>query len=52
VALGQARQAGGLVNRLKAAGLMLSNGLTFARLYLMRTQPNALPAKFRLEPAY
>jgi magnesium-protoporphyrin IX monomethyl ester (oxidative) cyclase len=52
VALGEARAAGGLGNRIKAAGLMLSNAVTFARLYLMRAERNELPADFRLQPTY
>jgi magnesium-protoporphyrin IX monomethyl ester (oxidative) cyclase len=52
VALGEARQRGGLLNKVRAAGLMLRNAAIFGRMYLMPTKPNELPAKFRLEPAY
>jgi len=52
VALGEARQKGGLGGRLRVAGLMLANAFTFARLYLMPVKPNPLPDHFRLQPTY
>ena len=52
VALAEARKRGGLAGKLRAAGLMLANAATFARLYLMPVKPNALPATFRLQPTY
>ena len=52
VALGRAREQGGLLGRLKAAGLMLANAATFVQLYLMPVKSNPLPANFRLQPIY
>jgi len=52
IAIGETRERGGFVNRVRRGGLMLGNALTFAQLYLMRAKPNVLPADVRLQPAY
>ncbi|MEL6257948.1 MAG: magnesium-protoporphyrin IX monomethyl ester (oxidative) cyclase [Pseudomonadota bacterium] len=41
-----------LWSRAKRTGLALSCGVSFARLFFLRTKPNKLPAKIRLQPAY
>jgi magnesium-protoporphyrin IX monomethyl ester (oxidative) cyclase len=42
----------GLFAHIKRGFLAVSNGLTFAQLYLLPVKPNTPPADFRLEPAY
>ncbi|MCA9736220.1 MAG: magnesium-protoporphyrin IX monomethyl ester (oxidative) cyclase [Gemmatimonadota bacterium] len=51
-AIQRTRASGGFVGGLKRGFLMASNALTFGQLYLMRPNPNTVPADFRLEPAY
>jgi len=48
----ETREAGGLWNGMKRAGLMLANAATFARLYMMPVKPHELPRDFALQPAY
>ncbi len=48
----RARDKGGLGGRISAGLAMASNVWCFARLYLLRPVPNALPADFRLVPSY
>ncbi|GAB5414645.1 MAG: magnesium-protoporphyrin IX monomethyl ester (oxidative) cyclase [Congregibacter sp.] len=47
-----AKEKGGLGGKLRATGLSISAGLTFARMYLLPTQSNELPADARLTPAW
>ena len=42
----------GPVAWLQKKGYVLSNGLTFLKLYLMPVHKNQLPAKVRLQPAW
>ena len=44
-------QRGPLV-MLKKLGYMMGSGLTFARLFLLPTQPNAMPDQVRMQPAW
>jgi magnesium-protoporphyrin IX monomethyl ester (oxidative) cyclase len=46
------KEKGGIVNKVKAWGLMAQAGLTMAQLFFMRTQENALPATIRLQPVW
>jgi magnesium-protoporphyrin IX monomethyl ester (oxidative) cyclase len=47
-----AKAKGGFTGRLKAIALTAGVGATFLRLYMMRTQGNALPETVRLAPAW
>ena len=47
-----ARAQGGLFGKIRASYHMAGNAWCFARLYLMRPEPNTLPADFRLVPSY
>ena len=47
-----AKQQGGLIGRIKAGWLSLDAGLTFARLYLLPSKPNAMPAEIRMAPVW
>lgn len=47
-----AKARGGLVGRLSAVRHMASAGLTFARLFCMKTRKNTLPARIRLQPVW
>ncbi|MFM9827942.1 MAG: magnesium-protoporphyrin IX monomethyl ester (oxidative) cyclase [Sphingomonas sp.] len=47
-----AKAQGGVIGGLKRAGLMAAAGLNFARLYVLPTNSNALPANMRLVPAW
>ncbi len=47
-----ARQRGGILGRLQRAGLSVAAGLSFARLYLLPTKRNEVPARVRLAPAW
>jgi hypothetical protein len=42
----------GVGAKLRRAGLMLGNGLTFAKLYLTKARHAELPANVRLEPVW
>jgi magnesium-protoporphyrin IX monomethyl ester (oxidative) cyclase len=50
--MGQAKQRGGLVGRLRQGGLALASAATFARLYLLRPVHHELPAQVRVAPAW
>ena len=50
--IAQAKAQGGLVGRLRQAGLAFAASLTFARLYLLPAKSNALPAEIRLAPVW
>ena len=50
--LEDAKAQGGFVGNLKSAGIAAMAGLTFARLYLLPSRRNALPASIRLAPAW
>jgi magnesium-protoporphyrin IX monomethyl ester (oxidative) cyclase len=50
--LGAARERGGVVGTLRAAGFALAVGVTFLGLYLLPVRPNPLPEKIGLRPAW
>jgi magnesium-protoporphyrin IX monomethyl ester (oxidative) cyclase len=50
--LAAAKTESGIAARIRKLGLMAGIAATFARLYSMRSLPNALPAKIRLAPAW
>ena len=52
VATDEAKARGGLIGRLRQAGLALAAAATFARLYLLPVKPNELPRQARLAPAW
>ena len=52
VAKRRARAQGGVVGKLKDAGLTAAAAVAFARLFLLPVQDNALPASVRLSPAW
>jgi len=52
VASAEARRRGGLVGRLRRLALTAAGGVTFLRLFLLPTRPNALPQQIRLAPAW
>jgi magnesium-protoporphyrin IX monomethyl ester (oxidative) cyclase len=43
---------GGIVGKMRKAGLVAAAGFTFARLYFLPAEKNALPATSRLQPAW
>ena len=47
-----AREQGGLIGRIKRAGLAARGALVFARLYFLPTRANALPEQVRVAPAW
>jgi len=47
-----AKAAGGIVGKLKQAACAVGVAATFARLFFLRPQSNALPAQVRLAPAW
>jgi magnesium-protoporphyrin IX monomethyl ester (oxidative) cyclase len=51
-ALIAAKAAGGVLAPFRKAGLAAAIGLSFCRLYLLRTQPNVAPRAVRLAPAW
>lgn len=52
VAREAAKTRGGLVGRLKSAGLAAAAGAVFLRLYMLPAAPNELPKQVRLAPAW
>lgn len=52
VAKRAARAQGGVVGRVKDAGLTLAAGAAFLRLYLLPVRNNAVPQQVRLQPAW
>lgn len=52
VATEAAREQGGIVGAAKRAGYSLAAAATFARLYCLPAQPNALPSELRVAPAW
>jgi len=52
VASAAARAQGGLMGKVKRAGLTAAAAFHFARLYLIPARRNALPAQVRLSPAW
>ena len=48
----EAAKRGGIAARLKQAGLMLTAGVTFARLFLLPAKQNALPREILMQPAW
>jgi len=52
LAIDAASAQGGVIGTIKKVGLIAAAGFTFARLYLMPVQKNALPANVRLVPAW
>ena len=51
-AMGRAKTQGGVVGKLKQAGLSAAAAAIFARLYLLRPRRHALPADVRMSPAW
>jgi magnesium-protoporphyrin IX monomethyl ester (oxidative) cyclase len=51
-AMGRAKAQGGVVGKLKQAGLSAAAAAIFARLYLLRPRRHALPADVRMSPAW
>lgn len=47
-----AKARGGVIGHVKRLGLAAAGAATFARLYLLPTKPNAIPAQVRLAPAW
>jgi magnesium-protoporphyrin IX monomethyl ester (oxidative) cyclase len=47
-----AQEKGGFLGKLRYNSLALANAYQFGRLYIMKAQPNEVPADFRLAPAY
>ena len=51
-AIADAREKGGLMSKVKRAGLAGRAALTFARLFLLPVKPNALPREICMQPAW
>jgi magnesium-protoporphyrin IX monomethyl ester (oxidative) cyclase len=51
-AMADAREKGGLMSKVKRAGLAGRAALTFARLFLLPVKPNALPREICMQPAW
>jgi magnesium-protoporphyrin IX monomethyl ester (oxidative) cyclase len=51
-AIADAREKGGLLSKVKRAGLAGRAALTFARLFLLPVKPNALPREICMQPAW
>jgi magnesium-protoporphyrin IX monomethyl ester (oxidative) cyclase len=51
-AMDEAKARGGILGRLRQAGLAVAAAATFARLYLLPVKPNELPQQARLAPAW
>ncbi len=51
-AMDEATAQGGLINGIKKVGLRLAAAATFARLFCLPTQANALPVDIRVAPAW
>jgi magnesium-protoporphyrin IX monomethyl ester (oxidative) cyclase len=51
-AIAAARARGGIIGRVRQAGLVAAAALTFARLYLLPVRRNVLPASVRVVPAW
>ena len=51
-AMDEAKARGGILGRLRQAGLAVAAAATFARLYLLPVKPNELPQQARLVPAW
>ncbi len=51
-AMDEAKARGGILGRLRQAGLAVAAAATFARLYLLPVKPNELPRQARLAPAW
>ncbi|HTY93423.1 MAG TPA: magnesium-protoporphyrin IX monomethyl ester (oxidative) cyclase [Steroidobacteraceae bacterium] len=47
-----ARKTGGILQKIKVAGLAVAVGVSFLRLYLLPVRPNALPSRITLRPAW
>ena len=47
-----AEKQGGVLGKIKKAGLTIAASATFLRLYMMPSKPNALPAEIRMEPVW
>ena len=52
VSFNEAKARGGLVGKLKQAGLALAGVATFARLYFLPVKRHALPEQVRMAPAW
>jgi magnesium-protoporphyrin IX monomethyl ester (oxidative) cyclase len=51
-AIADAREKGGLLSKVKRAGLAGRAALTFARLFLLPVKPNTLPREICMQPAW
>lgn len=51
-AIADAREKGGLLSKIKRAGLAGRAALTFGRLFLLPVKPNALPREICMQPAW
>jgi magnesium-protoporphyrin IX monomethyl ester (oxidative) cyclase len=51
-AMGRQKARGGFLSLIRRGALLAALGVTFARLYLMPAQDNALPQDVRLSPAW
>jgi magnesium-protoporphyrin IX monomethyl ester (oxidative) cyclase len=51
-AMSAARARGGIIGNIQRVGLAAAAGVTFARLYLLRTRRSAIPRQIRLSPAW
>ena len=52
VSFNEAKERGGLIGKLKQAGLALAGVATFARLYFLPVKRHALPEQVRMAPAW
>jgi magnesium-protoporphyrin IX monomethyl ester (oxidative) cyclase len=52
VSLNEAKAQGGLLGKIKQAGLVAAGAATFLRLYLLPVKRHALPAQVRMAPAW
>jgi magnesium-protoporphyrin IX monomethyl ester (oxidative) cyclase len=51
-AMGAAKAQGGIVNAVRRAGMLAAAGYTMLRLFMMKTENNAMPQSVRMAPAW